>query len=75
MKEREEALEGLAEEMLSWAEAYPTDIFTEPTPQQVDDVCKLLGFRLDRISAMVLRAFTKQWAEKAKKALSVKDSA
>lgn len=75
MGEREEALEELANEMLQWAEAYPTDVFTEPTPKQVDDVCKMLGFRLDHISAMVLRAFTKQWAEKAKRALSVKDSA
>jgi hypothetical protein len=66
---RKEALEKLAEELLKWEEAYPVDIFTEPTPQQVDVVCRQLGFNIDRISAMILRSFAKQWGDKAREAL------
>lgn len=55
-----------AEDLLKWSEAYPTTIFTEPTPEQVDAVCKTLGFRIDRISAMVLREYTGIWGRKAR---------
>lgn len=55
-----------AEDLLKWSEAYPKSLFTEPTPEQVDEVCKTLGFRIDRISAMVLREYTGSWGRKAK---------
>lgn len=75
MSKREEALENLENAILKLAEYYPEYIFPEITPDQINEVCKLLGFEIDRISAMVLRSFTKQLAEKAKKALSIKDKA
>ena len=58
------------EEFVKWSEAYPVDVFHEPTPEQVDAVCKTLGFRIDAISAMVLRNFTKHFGDIAKQALS-----
>ncbi len=67
---RIEELETFVYDVLQWSKAYPKDVFTEPTPEQVDAVCKTLGFRIDRISAMVLREFTKAWGAKADKLLS-----
>ena len=58
-----------AEEIIKWSEAYPKDIFPEPTPEQIDEVCKQSGFRIDQIAAMVLRNFTKPWGDKAQRAL------
>jgi hypothetical protein len=62
-------LREFAEDVLNWSKAYPVEVFPEPTPEQVDEVCKILNFRIDRISAMVLRAFTKTWGDKARAAL------
>ena len=62
-------LREFAEDVVNWSKAYPTAVFPEPTPEQVDEVCKTLGFRIDRISAMVLRAYTKTWGNKASAAL------
>ena len=53
-----------------WSRAYPEHIFTAPTPEQVDAVCNTLGFRIDRIAAMVLREFTGRWSEKARTLLA-----
>jgi hypothetical protein len=65
------ALRDFAEDVLGWAEAYPTKVFTEPEPEKVRIVCESLGCTLDAIAAMVLRAFTKPWAEKSRAALAV----
>jgi len=54
VSEERDRLREFADDVRLWSEAYPTNIFTEPTPEQVDAVCKTLGFRIDRISAMVL---------------------
>lgn len=59
----------LAENLVQWSEAYPADIWEEPTPEKVDAVCKTLGCRIDNITAMVMRRFTKPWGDKARKAL------
>ena len=69
LRSENQRLRDLAEDLLKWSKAYPVSVFPEPTPKQVDDVCKSLGFRIDRISAMVLREFTKQWGDKARAAL------
>lgn len=55
---------------VAWSEAYPVDIFPQPTPEQVDVVCKTLGLRIDSISAMVLRNYTSRIGEIAREALS-----
>lgn len=69
-----EALREFTAEAVQWSEAYPEHIFTAPTPEQVDAVCKTLGFRIDRIAAMVLREFTGRWSEKAKALLAATES-
>jgi len=73
-----EAVEKLREfvgEAVDWSEPYPDDIFTAPTLKQIDDVCKTLGFRIDRISGMVLREFTDRWSGKARALLAATDPA
>lgn len=67
-----EELEEFARDVVKWSESYPVSVFGEPTPEQIDDVCKSSGFRIDKISAMVLRRFTKSWGEKALVALATK---
>ena len=69
LRAERDRLREFADDVRKWSEAYPTNIFTEPTPEQVDAVCKTLGFRLDRIAAMVLREFTKPWGDAARAAL------
>ena len=69
-RERIEELEEVANDIIRWSEAYPKKIFGEPTPEQVDELCKTLGCQLANISAMVLREFTKPWANKAKAILN-----
>jgi len=58
------------EDMVKWQNAYPVEIFTEPTPEQIDAVCQQLGFGIDRIAAMVLRGYTKTPGSIASSALS-----
>ena len=69
---RQEAarLEEALQQCVDWAAAYPVDIFPQPTPEQVDAVCKTLGFRIDSISAMVLRNYTGRIGEIARGALA-----
>jgi hypothetical protein len=69
--EREKAaqLREFAEEIIKWSESYPKDIFPAPTPEQIDEVCKQSGFRIDQISAKVLRKFTGSWGKKAQRAI------
>jgi len=69
-----QTIRGFTEDIVKWSEAYPTTIFHEPTPEQIDEVCKASGFRIDAISAMVLRAFTKPFGDKARDALPAIDS-
>lgn len=69
LRDRAEKLEEFAESVIQWSKAYPTSVFTEPTPEEVDEVCKTLGFRIDRIAAMVLREYTESWGKKAAEAL------
>jgi hypothetical protein len=73
MIKREETLKQLAEDILEWSKAYPDGIFTEPTPEQVDTVCKMLGIRIDNIAAMILSKCTKHWGERAENALKSVD--
>jgi hypothetical protein len=68
-KRLSEAVE-LAEEIKQWSEAYPKEVFYEPTPEQIADICDVSGTTLDSVSAMVLRNFTKQWGDRAKTFLS-----
>ena len=56
-------------EFAEWSEAYPVEVFPEPTPEQVDAVCKTLGFRLDSISAMILRHASARMGKIAREAL------
>lgn len=63
-------LQDALQQCVEWANAYPVDIFPQPTPEQVDAVCKKLGFRIDSISAMVLRNYTGRIGEIASEALS-----
>jgi len=63
-------LEEALQQCVDWAAAYPVDIFPQPTPEQVDAVCKTLGFRIDSISAMVLRNYTGRIGEIARGALA-----
>lgn len=65
-----EMLREFVAEAVQWSEAYPEHIFTAPTPEQVDAVCKTLGFRIDRIAAIVLREFTGRWSGKARALLA-----
>lgn len=65
-----EKLREFVAEAVEWSEAYPTHLWPEPTPNQVDTVCRSLGFRIDRIAAMVLRGYTMRWSEKAKALLA-----
>ena len=58
-----------AQEVVQWSEAYPTKIFHEPNPEQVNAALNQIGMTFDCFSAMVLRAFTKPWGEKARTAL------
>lgn len=53
-----------------WSECYPEEIFKEPDPKVLHEICKEAGTTLDAISAMVLRRYTKTWGEKAVKVLS-----
>ena len=69
LRERERVLVEFAESMVEWSEAYPKAIFQEPTPEQVQAVCKGLGFSIDSISAMILRIFTKPVGDRARAAL------
>jgi hypothetical protein len=68
--ERYAACIDLAEQVKQWAEAYPTDIFHEPTPKECQTAFEKAGFTMDCFSAMVLRAFTKRWGREATKALA-----
>lgn len=69
LQEENERLREFAESVVQWSKAYPKKIFTEPTPEQIDEVCKESGFRIDRIAGMVLRDFTKPWGIRAQKVL------
>lgn len=62
-------LENLANELIKWSKSYPVSVFGEPTPEEVDKVCKDSGFSIDKISAMVLRHFTKRWFAMAELAI------
>jgi len=68
--DRVEKAEEFAHKLLNWSKAYPEKIFPEPTADQVDEVCKTLGFRLDRIAAMILRNYTNPWGKVAEAFLS-----
>lgn len=65
-----ETLREFVAEAVEWSEAYPPDLWPEPTPNQVDTVCHSLGFSIDRIAAMVLRGYTIRWSNKARALLS-----
>ena len=67
------ALKEFAEDVIRWAEAYPIKIFHEPTPQEAREAFQKAGFSLDCFAAMVLRKFTKPWADKARAALREED--
>lgn len=68
-KERDEAVKFI-KTVRDWESAYPGDIFTVATPEQIDDVCKTLGIRIDNISAVILREVSKGWSEGADRVLS-----
>jgi len=70
LKDQNAELRSFAEEVLQWSEAYPERIFSEPTVEEVGEICKTLCVPLGRISAMILRKFTKPWGSKAIKVLS-----
>jgi hypothetical protein len=72
--ERFAACVELAEQVKQWAEAYPKDIFQEPTPEQCREAFEKAGFNMTCFSAMVLRVFTKPWGYKATKALADLDA-
>lgn len=38
-----ERLRNFAQEVLNWSNGYPKKVFSEPTPEQVDEICKGLG--------------------------------
>jgi|WetSurMetagenome_2_1015567.scaffolds.fasta_scaffold308333_3 hypothetical protein len=69
-EQRYAACVDLAEKVKQWAEAYPNDIFQEPTPAQCQEAFEKAGFSMTCFSAMVLRVFTKPWGDKATKALA-----
>ena len=73
LENRIEKLEAGLNEIIEWSEAYPEDVFPQPTPDQIDAVCKQSGFRIDSISAMVLRRFTGYGARIAREALKGSD--
>lgn len=70
---KEEALTEFVEKFIDWTEAYPQEVFTELTLDQIDTVCKALGFRIERISAMVLHDVLKTWGIEAQAALNTKE--
>ena len=64
-----ERLRDFAESVVQWSEAYPEDVFIPPTDEDISAMCLNLGMSLTRISAMVLRSFTKPWGDRAREAL------
>ena len=64
-----EQLRDFVESVVQWSEAYPVDVFTPPTDEDINSMCLNLGMSLTRISAMVLRSFTKPWGDRAREAL------
>ena len=65
-----ERLREFAEHIDQRSRAYPEEIFPTPTPGQIDQVCKTLGFRIDGIAAMVLRETVKPFGKLAREALA-----
>lgn len=65
-----ETLREFVADAVQWSEAHSESTFQPPTPEQVDSACKVLGSRLDRIAAMILRGYTMRWSEKARALLA-----
>ena len=72
MCERCEELEEALRRIVEWADAYPIDIFHEPSPEESHRAHQLLtanGMTLDAISASAMRHVISQVGKIAKDAL------
>ena len=65
-----ERLREFAEHIDQWSNAYPEGMFPDPAPEQIDQVCKTLGCRIDSIAAMILRETVKPFGDLAREALA-----
>jgi hypothetical protein len=59
-------LEVLAERIIDWSEAYPTSVFTDLTEDEIEGITYYQGVSMERLSAHVLRRFTKPWGDRAR---------
>ena len=72
-KERDEAYEAL-EEIKTWSEAYPLNIFPEPDFKKAHEVLKLNGMTLDAISASNMRHVLNGMIHIVQRALKAKEN-
>jgi hypothetical protein len=67
--ERAEALEEALQRIVSWADAYPTDIFPEPDWKKAATLLKAGGMTLDSVSAGCMRHVVEGVGKIAREAL------
>ena len=70
--ERIELLEEALERIVRWGDAYPTDVFPEPTPEyyaRAHEVLTANGMTLDRLGAAAMRHVVRGCARIAREAL------
>ena len=72
-KERDEAYEAL-EEIKTWSEAYPLNIFPEPDFKKAHEVLKSNGMTLDSISASSMRHVLNGMIHIVNRALKAKET-
>jgi hypothetical protein len=65
----DEAMELLAD-FVTWSEAYPTDIFSEPDYAKAHELLKAGGMTLDAISASIMRRATETVGNRARDAIA-----
>jgi hypothetical protein len=72
--DRIDCYEEALHKIVSWADAYPLDIFPEPDWKRARDLLALGGITLDSISAACMRHVVDGAGEIARRALAQKDS-
>jgi hypothetical protein len=68
--EENEKLREVVKKLAVWEDAYPEHMFSPINLDLVDDHCKKNGYRIDNISATILREIIPQWSKLAREALS-----
>jgi len=72
MTEREERLQEALRRLVTWADAYPTEIFPEPSQEEWKIASQLLrqfGMSIDRFSAAAMRHVATRMGAIAREAL------